>query len=64
VAEVSLNAQVVNKYKCTRFEVMVTDGVFEGALKLLHRVKVAMKDISVNSSKVSFVPLKLACIDG
>ena len=63
-AEVSLNAQVANEYKCTRFEVMVADGVFEGVLELLHGVKVAMKDVSMNSSKVSFAPLKLAYMDG
>ena len=64
VAEVSLNARVANEYECTRFEVMVVDGVFEGVLKLLHGVEAAVKDVSVNSSKVSFAPLKLACMDG
>ena len=63
-AEVSLNARIANKYECTRFEVMVADGVFEGALELLHGVEAAAKDVSVNSSKVGFAPLKLACTDG
>src|SRR6266851_6461214 len=56
-AKVSLDARVANKYECTRFEVIVVDGVFEGALELLHRVEAAAKDVSVNSSKVGFVPL-------
>ena len=63
-AEVSLNARIANKYECTRFEVMVTDGVFEGVLELLHRVEAAAKDVSMNGSKVGFAPLKLACTDG
>jgi hypothetical protein len=54
----------VDQYERTWFEVVVMDGVFMGTLELSHGVEVAVKDVSMDSSKVCFAFLELVCADG
>jgi len=44
-------------------EVEVFDGLLEGALELLHRLKAVLKDVGVDGGKVVFTLLELARSD-